>query len=69
MPKANLHGALYDARLTAELLKYLLTKDYLYQKKTLEAVMPKQSKPATTKLADKFASLMQLKSELELAQT
>ncbi len=65
----NLHGALYDARLTAELFKNLVTKDYLVQKECLAAAMPKDSQThaITFTIGDKFSALLQLKEQLEAA--
>lgn len=62
----GLHGALYDARLTAELLKNLLTKDYLEQKSCLASVMPEpsQMEAMTFTIGDKFSSLLQLKATI-----
>lgn len=59
--------ALYDAHVTAELLRNLLTKDYLIQKNMLTEVMPGQgnSKSASYSIGDKFSSLLALKERLE----
>lgn len=67
--KENLHGALYDAMLTAELLKGLLTKDYLAQRECLASAMPEpsQSKAASYSVGERFSSLQRLKEELEAA--
>lgn len=67
LSEENLHGALYDARVTAELLRNLLTKDYLIQKNMLTEVMPGQgnSKSASYSIGDKFSSLLALKERLE----
>lgn len=67
LSEENLHGALYDARVTAELLRNLLTKDYLIQKNMLTEVMPGQgnSKSASYSIGDKFSSLLALKECLE----
>lgn len=62
----NLHGALYDARVTAELLSNLLTGDYKEQKESLSSVMPDESEShASFTIGDKFASLLALKERLE----
>ena len=63
----ELHGALYDAQVTAELLASLITKDYLKQKHTLAEVMPdaKDAKATTFSIGDKFSALSKLKAELE----
>lgn len=65
----NLHGALYDAMLTAELLKSLITKEYIVQKECLASAMPDpaQSKAASYSVGERFASLKRLKEELESA--
>lgn len=67
LSEENLHGALYDARVTAELLRNLLTKDYLIQKNMLTEVMPGQgnSKSVSYSIGDKFSSLLALKERLE----
>lgn len=62
----NLHGALYDARVTAELLSNLLTGDYKEQKQFLLSVMPDQSEAhASFTIGDKFSALLALKERLE----
>lgn len=65
--KKKCHNALYDARLTAQLLSSLLTKDYLIQREFLHVVVPDaaQSSPTTFSIGDKFSALFQLKQELE----
>lgn len=65
--KDKLHGALYDAMLTAELLSSLLTNDYQKQKESLTAVMPQKTKATSISLGEKFSCLSQLKQQLELA--
>lgn len=63
----QLHGALYDARVTAELMKYLVTGDYKEQIKSLASVMPQKSESnqTTFNLGDKFTALFALKANLE----
>lgn len=65
----NLHGALYDTRVTAELLRNLITKDYVEQKLSLPAAMPEKacSKPMSFTIGEKFSSLMAFKFGLEAA--
>lgn len=65
----NLHGALYDTRVTAELLRNLITKDYVEQKLSLPAAMPEKacSKPMSFTIGEKFSSLMAFKLGLEAA--
>ncbi|MEE1455058.1 MAG: 3'-5' exonuclease [Ellagibacter isourolithinifaciens] len=67
--KEDLHGALYDARVTAELLKNLLTKEFLEQKNCIASVMSDASRKKETSytIGDKFSSLLQLKTKLEIA--
>lgn len=67
--ESDLHGALYDARLTAELLSNLITGDYLIQKESLNTAISsaQKSEPATFSIGEKFSALMQLKMELEAA--
>lgn len=61
--KENLHGALYDAMLTAELLGDFLSGDYLKNKETALhfLVTPESRKPLTANLGSKFAALAELK--------
>lgn len=65
----DLHGAPYDAKLTAELLKNLITNDYLDQKTCLSSVMhvPSQIETTTFSIGEKFGSLLQLKAKLQAA--
>lgn len=62
-----LHGALYDALITAELMKYLVTGDYKEQIESLAAVMPQKTEQSQTtfNLGEKFSALLALKSNLE----
>lgn len=62
--EGNLHGAHYDALLTAELLSSLMTKEYIEQKASLTKALS-HSAPASFTLGDKFASLATLKESLE----
>lgn len=63
----QLHGALYDARVTAELMKYLITGDYKEQKESLASFMPQKSEAQQTtfNLGEKFSVLFELKASLE----
>ncbi|RKI95671.1 hypothetical protein D7W09_05590 [bacterium D16-34] len=65
----DLHGALYDATLTAELLSSLMTNDYLLQKSMIAKAMPSssQAEPMTFSVGEKFSALLQLKTELNAA--
>lgn len=62
-----LHGALYDAMITAELMKYLVTGDYKEQMESLASVMPQKAEQAQTtfNLGEKFQALFALKASLE----
>lgn len=62
-----LHGALYDALLTAELMRYLVTGDYKEQIESLASVMPQKAQQAQTtfNLGEKFQALFALKASME----
>lgn len=65
--EANLHGALYDALLTAELLSSLMTKEYLEQQDCYKSIMSKEKLQATTmNVGEKFSALMELKQKFEM---
>lgn len=65
--ESNLHGALYDAQLTAELLSSLMTKEYLEQQDCYKSVMSKEkSRMTTMNVGEKFSALMELKQKLEM---
>lgn len=61
------HRALYDARATAELMRQLMTGEYVMQREALESAMPQRgngSKPLSTKLGAACTELEALKLQL-----
>lgn len=67
----QLHGALYDARITAELMRYLITGDYKEQSDSLASFMTQEpaSQKTTFNLGEKFSALLALKTSLEACTT
>lgn len=69
------HRALYDAMVTAELMRQVMTGEYLQQKKVLDAVMPqrqqqeaRQSNVLSASLGAICSGLEELRRSLELQQ-
>ncbi|MDO4443441.1 MAG: 3'-5' exonuclease [Slackia sp.] len=61
-----LHGALYDATVTAELLRRIMTGDYLKQKNVFSEVMcaPSEHEVLSANVGGRFAGLLDLKASL-----
>lgn len=61
-----LHGALYDAAVTAELLRRIMTGDYLEQKNVFSEVIcnPSEHKALSASVGSRFAGLLDLKASL-----
>lgn len=64
--REQLHGAPYDAAVTAELFRLLKTGEYLAQKNMLADIVPAQGKHEvlSENLGDRFADLAKLRDEL-----
>ena len=59
------HRALYDAMVTAELMRQVMTGEYLHQKQVLDAVMPQRQQEAKSEPSVLSASLGAICSGLE----
>ena len=59
------HRALYDAMVTAELMRQVMTGEYLHQKQVLDAVMPQRQQEAKPEPSVLSASLGAICSGLE----
>ncbi|MDD6651226.1 MAG: exonuclease domain-containing protein [Eggerthellales bacterium] len=62
------HRALYDARVTAELMRQIMTGSFMDQKRALESAMKPASNPLSSKLGDACSSLAALKASLLAAE-